>query len=167
LTVDEVAVRDTDSQEVDGLSGRGLNVQVGSSLTGSRLVLERNREVGLFVAVEGASATLEDVRIVDTTNHRCAESPACAEPSFGMGLGVYGGAVATLTSFEITRSEVCGVQLANAMVDLHHGTVREGAIGACVQVDGYDLGRLQDDVTYVDNGTNLDATSLPVPPIAM
>ena len=37
------------------------------------------------------------------------------------------------------------------------------AIGACVQVAGYDLDRLTQDVVYVDNGANLEATSLPVP----
>jgi hypothetical protein len=41
--------------------------------------------------------------------------------------------------------------------------VAESAIGACVQVEGYDLSRLMTDVSYRDNGANLQATSLPVP----
>jgi hypothetical protein len=36
------------------------------------------------------------------------------------------------------------------------------AIGACVQVDGYDLTRLSDEVEFRDNESNLDTTSLPV-----
>jgi hypothetical protein len=32
-----------------------------------------------------------------------------------------------------------------------------------VQVDGYDLGRLQSEVGYEENDTNLDATTPPVP----
>ena len=32
-----------------------------------------------------------------------------------------------------------------------------------VQVDGYDIGRLENEIEYRDNEVNLDATSLPVP----
>jgi len=32
-----------------------------------------------------------------------------------------------------------------------------------VQVDGYNIGRLSNDVAYYDNGVNLDSTTLPVP----
>ena len=47
-------------------------------------------------------------------------------------------------------------------LDLAEGVISGAAIGACVQSDGYDLGRLS--VEYRDNGTNLDTTELPVPP---
>ncbi len=48
-------------------------------------------------------------------------------------------------------------------MDLRAGLVSECAIGACVQVDDYDLGRLTEDVEYRDNETNLDVTRLPIP----
>jgi hypothetical protein len=41
--------------------------------------------------------------------------------------------------------------------------VERAAIGACVQVDDYDLSRLMHDVQYRDNGLNLDTTTLTVP----
>jgi len=43
------------------------------------------------------------------------------------------------------------------------GEVRGNLIGACVQTDGFDVARLSEEVRYVDNETNLDSTSLPVP----
>jgi hypothetical protein len=48
-------------------------------------------------------------------------------------------------------------------LDLQEGTVSGSAIGACVQIDGYDVGRLSNAVRYEDNDTNLESTSLPVP----
>ena len=51
----------------------------------------------------------------------------------------------------------------DAALDLAEGEVRGNTIGACVQVDGYDVTRLQDRVLYEENGVNLDATTLPVP----
>ena len=35
--------------------------------------------------------------------------------------------------------------------------------GACLQGEGYDTGRLTDAVRFVDNGSNLQATDLPIP----
>ena len=46
---------------------------------------------------------------------------------------------------------------------MRDGDVFGSAIGACVQVDGYDVDRLTNDVRYFDNETNLQATTLPVP----
>ena len=50
-------------------------------------------------------------------------------------------------------------------LDLMSGEIRESTIGACVQVDDYDFSRLTTDVLYVDNGTNLETTSLPIPSV--
>ena len=64
----------------------------------------------------------------------------------------------------------CGVLVAappelagTASLDLSEGTVSSAEIGACVQVEGYDLGRLTSGVAYTDNLANLESTSLPVP----
>ena len=62
-----------------------------------------------------------------------------------------------------TLAEVGPVASAPPSVDLRNGVVEQSAIGACVQVDGYDLSRLNQGVEYRDNGTNLETTSLPVP----
>jgi hypothetical protein len=56
------------------------------------------------------------------------------------------------------------VQLAlDGSIDLSDGEVSGALVGACVQVPGYDIARLQDRVLYRDNGTNLDVTTLPIP----
>jgi len=36
----------------------------------------------------------------------------------------------------------------------------------CVQIEGYDLDRLTRGVRFLDNGTNLQTTTLPVPDLA-
>ena len=50
-----------------------------------------------------------------------------------------------------------------AQIDLQDGDVRANAIGACVQVDGYDISRLTAGVAYQDNDRNVESTFLPVP----
>jgi hypothetical protein len=56
------------------------------------------------------------------------------------------------------------VQIAEGgQLDLANGRVRGHPIAACVQADGYDLGRLSDDVVYEDNDSNIQTTNLPVP----
>ena len=80
-----------------------------------------------------------------------------------------GGAV-RLTRFEVRDAATCGLFVAmdpvapgTPSLDVASGVVERSEIGACVQVDGYDLGRLMRDVVYRENGTNLDSTMLPVP----
>jgi hypothetical protein len=51
-------------------------------------------------------------------------------------------------------------------MDLAVGEVVDCAIGACIQVEGYDVSRLSADVAYRDNVANLAATSLPIPQAA-
>jgi hypothetical protein len=52
--------------DVDGTGGRGISVQDGASLSAQRCLLERNADIGVFIAGEGATAHLEDVEIRDT-----------------------------------------------------------------------------------------------------
>ncbi|NIS34126.1 MAG: hypothetical protein GWO04_31085 [Actinobacteria bacterium] len=52
-------------------------------------------------------------------------------------------------------------------MDLFEGEVAGNEVGANVQVPGYDLERLRNEVQYRDNTVNLDATSLPVPSSAV
>jgi len=159
----DVAVRDTASGANDGSSGRGISVQGGASLEIERAVLDRNREVGITAFSEGTLVRATGITVAGTAEASCAESTC---PGFGLGCGAasYIGAQMELTSFVITHNALCGVQIASSgAMDLHDGEVSAQPIGANVQVDGYDAGRLSDRVRYVDNGTNLDTMSLPVP----
>jgi hypothetical protein len=85
-------------------------------------------------------------------------------PEAGFGLGAYNGGRIDANRFRIAGSNACGVHLAlDGEVDLHQGEVRDNPIGVCLQIDGYDSMRLEDDVAYEGNDTNLTATTLPVP----
>ena len=72
-----------------------------------------------------------------------------------------------MSRFVVQRAALCGAQIAwNGELDLADGEVRESTIGACVQVPGYRLSRLNASVIYVDNGANLQATDFPVPDLS-
>jgi len=169
LQLSDVLIRDTLSEESEGVRGRGLAVQLGARAEVSRAVLVRNQEVGVIAAgADSAGVATEvimsDVVISDTRPNACGLDGRCADASFGMGVGSYLGASAELTRFELSGSALCGLQIAlDGSLDLVDGTVSGSPIGACVQVDGYDLSRLTNSVRYRDNETNLQATDLPVP----
>ncbi len=150
LRLEDVSVRDTAPRASDLSFGRGLGVQDGAMAQVSRALFERNRQVTIMVVGLDASARLEDVVVTDTLVAEC-------------GAGCASGA----GDFVVTRAALCGVQLAfGGELDLSNGGVRESAIGACVQVPGYRLSRLNASVIYVDNGANLEATDFPVPEVS-
>jgi hypothetical protein len=157
-TFADVLVRDSEESLIDGTGGQALQVQVGAHASGARVVAERSRTAGL-VSAAGA-VELTDARIADSLPARCT-SPSCS--GFGYGVVGVGGSV-RLTRFALERATVCGVIVADdGGIDLDEGRVSESEIGACVQIDGYDLARLMRNVVYERNTTNLDATMLPVP----
>jgi hypothetical protein len=43
------------------------------------------------------------------------------------------------------------------------GRVSNAAIGACLQSDAQELADISTSVEFIDNGTNFESTSLPVP----
>ena len=57
-----------------------------------------------------------------------------------------------------------GLQFAfDAMVTLRDSRISGAAIGACVQVEDYDLDAITDGVRYEENGTNIETTSFAIP----
>ncbi len=132
-----------------------------------RVHIEEMYANGVFV-IDDARADFQDFSLSSVTSARCATT-TCADRPFGYGVTVID-SDATLDRFTIDSVEVCGILLVSigyrpepANVDLTNGAVTNSGIGACVQVDGYDLDRLTDGVHYGGNDTNLDITSLPVP----
>jgi hypothetical protein len=167
IMLDDVVIRRTLSDAFDSRRGRGLQAQFGASLLGHRVVIEDAREVGVM-AVTGATAELSDLRIERVERTACT-TPLCLEAPFGYGLAA-GTATVSVTRFLVREAATCGVFLApdaeltgEPRLDLAEGSVRDSAIGACVQMDDYELNRLTRGVSYEDNGTNLEATTLPVP----
>jgi hypothetical protein len=155
----------------DRAVGHGVGVWPRSTLVADRVRVEGMRGVGVFVrgeeGVDEPRVQLSNLAIAGTAPYDCTVI-TCPEGSpAGHGLGVYARET-ELTGFVIDESEACGFQFAqNGTLDVASGLVTGNEIGACVQVDGYDLSRLQTGVVYRDNGTNLASTTLPVPePVA-
>jgi hypothetical protein len=160
LVLEDAIVRDT-RPDFDSSLGRALDVELDSRAELHRVELVASRDVAVFTFGD-SEVLLEDSRIVDTSLQECVDTIGCV--GHGHALGAYDFARVTATRFVIESAATCGVHLAlDAEVDLSDGLVTEAEIGACVQVDDYDVDRLSMDVAYRDNQTNLDSTSLPVP----
>ncbi len=162
----DVVIRDSLPREVDHAFGYGLAAQFGSQIVGERVVVDAARGSGLWAAAN-ASVTLEDISISDVRTAECD----CPDYMVGMGVTV-AVATVTLTDFVIRDVATCGVFLSDSTIvtgptalDLERGRIARSTIGACVQVDGYDLMRLGQEVVYEDNGVNLDTTMLAVPTV--
>ena len=107
------------------------------------------------------------VEVTETLPRICFRD-VCEGQAAGTSVGSYLGATIDLERFLLRRSDLTGVQLARGgEADLRHGVVRDHAIGANVQTEGFDLGRLMDDVRFEDNGRNLDAAMLPIPELML
>ena len=161
VTATDFLIRDIESTPVDGELGRGINLQDGATGTFERVVVRDTRDVG--ISGIDSEMTFDDLVVEDTTERACVTT-TCADLPFGHGIVVTRGAM-TFRGFAVHRAAVCGVMVAEGMLDLERGEVSGSRIGACVQVPGYDLSRLSDEVRYFDNGINLDSTTLPVPTI--
>ena len=160
-TLEDLAVRDVESQSGDGRYGFGVELESGAVLDGERVEIADTRGVALS-AFDGATLRLSDVSVSRTRAMACAEG-ACA--SVGAGVGVLSrGANLTLTRFFVADGALCGVQVAaSGGLDLADGEVARNPVGASVLVDGYDVTRLTRDVVFRGNERNIDATLLPVP----
>ncbi len=154
----DLDVRDT-VPALDGRFGRAVTVQAGATFTGERVRLASNHESALIAALEGTYARVSDLEIVDTDRQACE---AC-EP-YGVGATAVNQATLDLTRFHIGRSWLCGIFLDNlAAVHLAQGVVEDNPVGACIADPEIDARMLQTDVRWQNNGTNLQAVSLPVP----
>jgi hypothetical protein len=164
--LEDVTIRDTRPMEATGVRGRAMSALFGSSVTVRRGRFLNSLESGVSAVGEGSTLDLEDVTISGVAETACA-STTCIDAPFGIGLGSYEMARVEARRFAIEGAVFCGVHVAaEGELDLATGSVSGSAIGACVQNEGYDVERLTGDVAYVDNGVNLDATSLPIPPAA-
>jgi len=168
VSLADTVVREMKPRRSDGSMGRGIFAQEGAHIDGARVRIEDVQQLGL-AAVLDSEVALRDVTILRVPAADCAASGACPEMSYAYGAASIG-ATLSLSHFAIDQSAVCGVFVAPltgaagpSALDLATGTVRDSVIGACVQVDGYDIGRLTNEVRYEDNGTPLDSTTLPVP----
>ncbi len=141
--------------------GRALHLQNGSRASIGRALLLRNHEASIVVS---SSSTLEatDLRVAESLPRGCASS-TCADHPAGFGVSAIDGSV-RLERFALEDSALCGIQIARAgSLDARVGHVRRNAIAVCLQVPGYDVGRLTDRVLYTENGATIEATTFLVP----
>lgn len=158
LVVEDLIVREILGR-ADGLLGRGLQVQQGSRAQITRALFERTREMAVTAAAEGSSVELVDVAVRDARSRACANT-SCAREPIGFGVASILGSSVSLTRFLVERAELCGLFLArDGEIDLATGVVADNPIGVCLQVDGYDVSRLSDNVFFEGNDTRIEATS--------
>jgi hypothetical protein len=162
LSVTDLRVDET-GPGASGLFGRGIQAQLGSSVTIERASLSRNREVSVASTEPGTMLHGTDVRIAGTLERACAET-TCAGAGAGTGAAALTGGYLALERFVLTDNPLCGVQLARGgTADLSDGEISFNAVGANVQTEGFDPSRLSVRVGYRDNGVNLDSSELFVP----
>ena len=73
------------------------------------------------------------------------------------------GWLAAIPLLPLAACALCGVMVVEGDLDLADGEVSKNPIGASVQDEGFDFGRLSDGVIYLENESNLDARAVPTP----
>ena len=161
VTMTDVEVTETRSHVMTGRVGRGMHIQGEVDATMLRVALSQNHGASVAVA-GGASLRLEEASIHETLERPCTALGTCGDGAFGA-LAYLDGQL-TMDRFLVDGSPLCGILVGEGgTVDLSQGEIRNHPIGACVQVEGYDVDRLTREVRYLDNGTNLETTELPLP----
>src|SRR5690606_38576284 len=93
---------------------------------------------------------------------RCASSTCPGDPQ-GSALLAYAQGQLTANGFVLERGPLCGLHLSFAEVDLSRGQVQDFAVGVCLEAPGYDLDRLDDEVSFSGNSADLRTSRLPLP----
>jgi hypothetical protein len=152
--------------------GRALEVDVGASAIVRSVAISDVVETavvafGLDEAgnyVEGTRIDMTDVSVSGIAERACASS-SCATEAGGSGVSALAGASISATGLAVSGAPLCGVQVYDrASLDLSGGTIERSAIGACVQIEGYDLARVVEGVRFVDNERNVESADVYVPP---
>jgi hypothetical protein len=160
----DVFVYRTRGRETDDLFGTALWVLDGASVSAERIVLADNRNASVISVHPESTVSLLDAVIQRTLPESCPPEGCPEYHLSGTGALAIMGASLTMERFLVEESSFCGLQIAEGgQMDASHGTVRHNVIGACNSDASFDIARLQDDVTYLENESNLDTTMLPVP----
>ncbi len=159
----DVAVRGTQSDSITGKWGRGIELNTGAHASGSRILLEGNRDSSLVVSDVGSEAVLRDVSIRRTLERACVID-AC--PGFGVGVGaaaIFGGTI-DIQHFLITESALAGAQVVEASMRLRDGTISRSEFGVNLQLsDGSDPIQSWSGVRMVDVDLNVTRDVRPAP----
>ncbi|MBI2893330.1 MAG: hypothetical protein HYY06_07235 [Deltaproteobacteria bacterium] len=158
LTATDLLVSDTHSWLADGRAGAATFVWGGATASVERVRILDNQGYGLRVQGAGSTVRVADLAIERTMEQTCAVG-LCTHMEAGFGLTSVSGATLEVRRFRSIDNAAVGVLVASGSeLDLHEGIVSGNRIGANVQINDYDLGRLQDQVVYVGNDVNSDTT---------
>lgn len=141
-------------------SASGITTTTGGNVTLTRARIERANGYAVFAAGADASVTMEDVFIADT-------KPRPAMNGGTVGVLAYQGGAVRIKRFRLTRNGGFGFALQDGQIDATDGEVSGHVIGVNIVDTQYDVGRVDRDVSYVDNQRRLDAQVIPLPPIPM
>lgn len=166
LSLSDVVVSDTES-DTDGDFGTGLMAYHGAEIEVSRAVFLRNRYVSIFAVSDGTRVTMNEVSVLET-RERCCAQDTCSGQGGGHGFASRDQALIDVTGFLISRSALCGVQVAlDGGVELHDGWITDNPIGANIQIEEFDWDRQLDGVVFQDNERDFDTMQLPIPDTAL
>jgi hypothetical protein len=120
--------------------------------------IHHNKYKGVSVNMRG-DALLENGIIQDTDG---LENTDCTG---GMNAGAYSEGHLRLLNFITTRASLCGIHIArDGEMDLDVGNVSNNPVGACINVPGYDVLRLQGGGSvFYDNDTNVESRDFSIP----
>jgi len=171
LSLTDLTVTDTGSQESDGTSGWGLGASWTATVSVTRGRFASNREVGVGAFFFGTHLSLIDVTIDNTRQRGCVDLPPsdpnrCEALGAGLGIGMYHGADASVERVRVTASALAGVQIAQlASIDGNYLEVSHNLIGVNIQEveEDYDFFEAVDGLVMSSNEVNFDVTALRIP----
>jgi len=137
-TLTDLVVRDTQSQEVDGVNGEGLWMLDGAHADCSRALFSGNHSSGILAQGQGTRLDLLDGAVLDT------ESQA-SDQRFGRGLEVNGRAHVTVTRGLFKNNRDAGIVgiFWETLVELEDVTVTDTRSRESTLTDGMGLGAAQ------------------------
>ncbi|MBI5528411.1 MAG: right-handed parallel beta-helix repeat-containing protein [Deltaproteobacteria bacterium] len=106
LTLDDVVVRGTESQEADLMGGFGLSVAFGARLFAERLVVDGNR-MGGVAAADGPGSRLSEVSLADVVVRDTRGQEL--DGAFGRGLDLADGPVVSVERAILERNRDAGI----------------------------------------------------------
>jgi len=162
LDLEDVVIRQTASETIDGRFGVALHAQSGSTVDGARISIVDSHQAGISGLGAGSRITLSDVLIAATHERECALT-TCTGLGIGDGVLSAVDAEISLDGFEIRGSARAGAHVAGGAMDLRRGQIVDNLIGAVIQTPGFDVARISDGVVFLDNDRNLDMSALPLP----
>jgi len=121
---------------------------------------------GLY-AHDAAQVTVLRLTVTRTLALEQPAPGAACDTVGGYGAVAHQAGQLNLRGFSIIDSYLCGVvvgQAPGSAIDLAFGEIRGAVVGACVQLPGFNVARLNHFVDYIDVGAPLQAPSYGIPP---